>query len=135
MKTSIRALLPVLLVACLTLTACSENTVGPEIESAPAVGNATDAFGFSVVAQSLDFDEAYPLTFTRDTVSVGVTVTGYEQGQGRVELFDADGTLLYSRTLSGNVAEGTQQVMGRPARAALRFDDFTGIVALGVSAP
>ena len=99
----------------------------------PAVGNTTDSFGFAVSADEFAFEQDYVLTFTGDASQVGLSVVGYSSGTASLEVLAEDGTVLYARNLAQNVAEGAQTVTGRPASAVLRFEDYTGIVSIGIA--
>ncbi|MEM8557413.1 MAG: hypothetical protein AAGG50_06270 [Bacteroidota bacterium] len=128
---------------CVALSAgCADSVLAPDnlvpedlipAGLPPAVGNATDSFGFAVTAQDFAFEQVYPLTFTGEASTVGLTVVRYAGGEATLELLDEAGTTLYTRNLAQNVAEGTQTVPGRPARAVVRFEDYTGIVSIGVN--
>ncbi|MEM8558070.1 MAG: hypothetical protein AAGG50_09635 [Bacteroidota bacterium] len=138
--------LAALTVALFSLTlsmGCADSLVTPEAlvpedlipgGLPPAVGNATDNFGFAVTAADFAFEQDYALTFTGDATQVGLSVVGYTGGTASLELLADDGTVLYARNLAQNLAEGTQTVTGRPARAVLRFEDYSGIVSIGVAA-
>ncbi len=126
-----RVLLPVWLI----VAGCTMNETGLGTINIPTVGSQHNSFAFAVVARSLDLDRSYALTFDADSVSVGLAVTGYGNGFGSLELRDAAGHVVFSRDLTGNVAEGTSApVRARPATAHLQFGRYTGVVAIGVHA-
>jgi hypothetical protein len=119
---------------CLALVSCDDETTGPDPSGTTAVGNAPNAFGFSVVARDLAFDRSYDLNFDSDALDVGVAVVGYDGGAASFQLIGEDGLPFYSRDLAGNIAEGTAQLTGhRPMRAVIAFVGFSGIVSLSVA--
>ena len=136
-----RSLCLLALLCGLPSTACTENPARPDLPALPSisegtspiVGNAAGSFGVTVMARGLDFEESYALAFDREDARVGLTVAGYETGQAQFAVFDAEGRVLFSRTVDGNVIEGVESTVGRPARAEIRFQAFTGSVSLGVS--
>lgn len=139
--------MPARLVAALLLffaigvSACSDTMVSsspddemPPATNTPTVGSALNSFGFAVIADGFSLDETYVLDFSGDTLSLGLAVTDYQGGTASLELYGAGDALLYQKDLGRNVAQGTEQVAAQPERAVLRFEGFTGLVALGISA-
>lgn len=100
----------------------------------PVVGNASNSFGFALIADDAGIDEAYGLSFTADELSIGIAVASYRGGSGSFELVGEDGEVFYRRNLGTNIAEGTTLLSGnRPVRAVVRLDDYSGVVTVGVS--
>ncbi len=122
--------------AVLTILACGSDSTGPDngAPNVPVIGNGPNAFGFAVLADGLTLDRTYQLSFTSDSSSIGLAVSGYGGGAGTFELFDEAHALLFARPLNGNIAEGQADVrVGRPAEVRLRFTGYTGSVAIGVN--
>ncbi|MEZ4698277.1 MAG: hypothetical protein R2832_17800 [Rhodothermales bacterium] len=118
----------------LALTSCSTDSTNDGFDIPAVVGNARNSFGFSVIAKSLDADDTYTLDFECDSITVGITVAGYGGGSATLELRDAAGGLILSRDLGRAIAEGAAAIAGDPATANLQFEDYSGIVSLGIAA-
>lgn len=130
-----RYLLPVVLLL-FALAGCVDGDliVDSGEDDIPVIGNAPDAFGFTLVATEFSLDEEYVLDFSKDGLSVGLTVASYRGGTGRFELVDAAGEVFFSRDLGRNIAEGTAEVSGRtPAKAVVRLSRYSGVVTIGVA--
>ena len=127
-------LLLVLVPALLATPGCRSDATDPLGANLPAVGNAQNSFGFSVLARTLDLDRSYALVFAADSVTVGLAVVGYRAGSAEFQLLDPSGRVLFSRDLAGDIAEGNARfAAARPATARVRFSGYSGTVAIGVA--
>lgn len=118
------------------LAGCVDYTTGlPAAGSnTPVVGQAPGAFGFDVVARGWTADESYALGIDTPTITVGLTITGYRAGTGTLAVTGADGRVVFTRSLAGNVAQGSTAATGQPPFTAhLRATGYTGIIALGIA--
>jgi hypothetical protein len=127
---------PVLVCAGLLLS-CGDihltSSAGTE-RNIPAIGKAANSFGFSVLAESFSFQEEFPVTFNASPLNIGISVTGFKAGSGRLDLMGPDGTLIFTKAIGQNLAFGeTVPLATPPQKAIVSFTGFTGIVAIGVA--
>ena len=125
--------------ACALLAAaCSPSDyVGPGGYNAniPVVGANPGQFGFAVTARGWTSDQTYTPDLSTGSLQVGLSIVGYGGGTGVIAVTDADDAAVFSRSLAGNVAEGSTVVHGRPPfRVRISATGYTGVVALGVNA-
>ncbi len=129
-----RRLLALLSPLLLAMAGCQADVTGSAGSNFPAVGNARNSFGFSVLARTLDLDRSYALAFDTDSVSVGLAVAGYGAGSGEFQLLDEAGHVLFARDLGGNIAVGSAPFAApRPATARVRLSGYSAVVAIGVN--
>jgi len=100
----------------------------------PVTGNTPNAFSFVVDAKSFDYFQTHPLQISSDTVSIGLTVTGYVSGSGKIELTDGNGGLLYSKDFNGSMVSGDVIKFSIvPKSVNFYLLGFTGKVVLGLA--
>ena len=136
----VRALPLAALAAALTLAAgglaCANDPTAPAApgENMPTVGQTPGSFGLSVRARAWTTTREWSADLPA-TLSVGLSIVGYDGGTGALRLTDATGTAVYVRDLTQAGAEGSTVVRGRPPyRLQLTTTGYTGIVALGIGA-
>jgi len=109
------------------------DTPGPVL-NLPAVGNTPNSFGYSLNANLFTLEEFYPLSFSSDSLSIGITVTGYASGEGVVEILGASDSILYSMPLNHNLAIGENTLQGvLPQRIHFVYNEYSGYVAVAIS--
>jgi len=100
----------------------------------PAIGQTSGTFGFSVLARRWTADESYSADIPSPTLTVGLTITGYKGGAGTLAVLDAEGDTAFTRSLAGNVAQGSTVARGQsPFTVRVVTSNYTGTVALGVT--
>ncbi|NOY05540.1 MAG: hypothetical protein GXO82_02720 [Chlorobi bacterium] len=109
------------------------NTANPVLNT-PAVGNTPNSFGYSLNANAFTVEDFYTLSFSSDSLSIGITVTGYVSGEGMVEILGEADSVIYSMSLNRNIALGETTLHGlTPQRVHLVFNKYSGSVAVAVS--
>ncbi|MCX6151976.1 MAG: hypothetical protein NTX22_15735 [Ignavibacteriales bacterium] len=99
----------------------------------PAVVNTTNAFSFAIDAADFSFNEKYSVDFKSNSFSIGLTVSGYRNGTGHLDIYNEKDSIYYSTTLSNNIVLANDNIAGGPPhKIALKFTDFTGKVSIGI---
>lgn|GEM_PF-3085057 len=100
----------------------------------PTIGNTNDSFGLNVQAKSFTYNRLFDVSFSSDSLVVGVVVVGYQSGSGKLEIKDEDVT-FYSVTVNNNMVIGDVTLKGNvPKKISIVFTKFTGNVSVGVVA-
>ena len=101
----------------------------------PAVGNTANAFAFAVTAYNFSFSEKYPVTFNSNSIILGLTVTNFGRGNGRLDFINSGDTVYYSVPLRSNIAYGNKEVTdGTPKWIEIELSNFSGQLSIGVAA-
>lgn len=131
-------LFPVVLFSVLYFS-CNESFNDEDIRNNnsnfPAVGNTVNTFAFAVAANNFTFSEKYPVTFNSNSLTLGLTVTNFRNGDGRLDFINSGDTVYYSIPLNSNIAYGNKDVTGgTPKWIGITLSDFTGQVSIGIAA-
>ena len=100
----------------------------------PAIGNTTNSFAFAVAANNYSFSEKYLVDFNSNSLSLGLTITNYRNGNGRLELINSKDSVYYSVSLNSNIAYGSKDItLQIPKRIGVTLSNFTGQLSIGIA--
>lgn len=102
----------------------------------PAVGMNDGQFGFAVAARDWTSDQDYAPALVGGTLQIGLVIAGYTSGAGELTVTDSSGTSVFSQSLAGNVAEGSNAVAygTPPFHVRVATTRYTGMISVGISA-
>ena len=131
-------LLVLILVGCkkdLPVNPTSTNLpVDQIIANTPIIANTQNAFAFHLVATAYTSSTDYPLSFSTDSLSCAMTITGQTTGTGFLRIIDSNSSTVYSdSTLSSKIVALTQAGKGIPTNITLVFNNYTGIINFALS--
>jgi serine protease inhibitor len=129
----IRIIVSIVLV--LVLAGCKKDgTVDPAAANMPVIANTQNAFAFDLVATAYTSNAVYPLSFSTDSLSCALTITGQTAGNGSLRIVDSTSSTVYSdSTLSNKIVALTQTGKGIPKNITLEFNNYTGIINFALS--
>ena len=75
------------------------------------------------------------MTFNSSSLILGLTVTNFSNGNGRLDFINSGDTVYYSIPLNSNIALGNKDVMGgTPKWIGISLTDFSGQLSIGIVA-
>ncbi len=130
-----KIILVTLLVTTICFIGCKDDaTTNSTPSNIPVVANTTNAFSYSIVANSYSSSTDYNLTFTSDSLSCTITVTNQTLGNASVKILDSTNSIVYSDSLLSNkVVAFTQANKGIPKTLKLTFNNYTGTLIFALS--
>lgn len=100
----------------------------------PVTANTPNSFSFVVDAHSFDYSQAHQLQMNTDTVSIGLTITNFISGSGKIEISDGNGNRIYEKDFNGSMVSGEViKLTTVPKAVNLYLYSFTGKVVLGLA--
>jgi hypothetical protein len=123
------------LVITICLLGCKEDTsTNSTPANIPVIANTTNAFAFTLVANSYTSNSAYDLTFSTDSLACSITVTNQTSGNASIKILDSTSSIVYSDSLLSNkVLAFTQANKGIPKSIKLAFNNYTGTLVFALS--
>ena len=104
------------------------------IANTPMIANTHNAFVLELVATAYTSNTVYPLSFSTDSLSCSMTITGQTTGNGSLRIIDSNSSTVYSdSTLSNKIVALTQAGKGIPKNITLVFNNYTGIINFALS--
>jgi hypothetical protein len=100
----------------------------------PITANAPDSFSFIVDANSFNYAETHQVQISADSVSIGITITNYLRGSGKIVILDGSGSTIYEKDISRAMVSGEViKLPAAPKSVNLHVSDFTGKIVLGLA--
>jgi hypothetical protein len=125
------------LVITICLLGCKEDTSTNSTSTPaniPVIANTTNAFAFTLVANSYTSNSAYNLSFSTDSLSCSITVANQTSGNASLKILDSTSSIVYSDSLLSNkVLAFTQANKGIPKSIKLAFNNYTGTLVIALS--
>jgi hypothetical protein len=117
------------------LWGCKDNTsTNPTFTNYPVAANTTDAFSYTVTADSYTTTAAYDVSFSTDSLACSITVTNQTSGNASLKITDSTNATVYSDSLLTNkVLAFTQTHKGIPKNIQLAFHQYTGTLVFVLS--
>jgi len=104
------------------------------LANTPIIANTQNAFAFHLVARAYTSSTDYPLSFSSDSLSCAMTITGQTTGNGSLRIIDSNSSTVYGdSTLSNKIVALTQTGKGIPTNITLVFNNYTGIINFALS--
>lgn len=124
-----------LLAGTIFFVGCKENILTNSTSAnIPVIANTTNAFAFTLIANSYSSDIEYDLSFSTDSLSYSITVFNQTSGDGSLTILDSNNSIVYSDTLLINkVVTFTQAAKGIPKTIKLTFNNYTGTLSFTLS--
>ena len=125
----------ILLVGTIFFVGCKENILTDStFANIPVIANTTNAFAFTLVANSYTSDIEYDLSFSTDSLSYSITVFNQTSGDGSLIILDSNNSIVYSDTLLiDTVVACTQAAKGIPKTMKLTFNNYTCTLSFALS--
>ncbi len=122
--------LPVLFLSCND----SINSEDWQNSNTPAIGNTTNSFAFAIAANNFSIDDDYPVNFNTGSLSLGLAITNFRNGGGKLEFINSRDSVFYSVSLNSNMAYGNKDITGEiPAKIHISLTNFSGQLSIGVA--
>lgn len=120
----------------LAFVSCNKNETiidGGGGVNVPSVASAENTVSYYVTARNLTFAHAVPLTFTRDSLSYALSVTGYSYGKASILIY-ADSLRYRSADLVFNTNQAFTFLMRGccPDSITLTFSQFSGRISFAL---
>ncbi len=124
-----------LLAGTIFFVGCKENILTNSTSAnIPVIANTTNAFAFTLIANSYSSEIEYDLSFSTDSLSYSITVFNQTSGDGSLTILDSNNSIVYSDTLLINkVVAFTQAAKGIPKTIKLTFNNYTGTLSFALS--
>jgi hypothetical protein len=124
-----------LLVATICFVGCKEDTSTNSMSAnIPVVANTTNAFAFTLVANSYTSNAEYNLSFSTDSLSGSIMISNQTSGNASLTILDSNNSIVYSDSLLSNkVVAFTQASKGIPKIIKLAFSSYTGTLIFALS--
>ena len=127
-------LIPLLVFTVYFLGCDEDNSLNPTYSNIPVIASTSNAFAFTLVANSYSADHEYELSFTTDSLAYSIIVSVYSSGNGSVTILDSNGSNIHAESLQGNkVVAFTQTNHGIPKKVKLAFNRFSGTFNFALS--
>lgn len=124
-------LIPLVILSCNKNETIIDDGAGVNV---PNVASTQNAFGYYVTAQSFTFVQTVPLTFTCDSLSYALSISGYSYGTASILIY-ADSLRYRSSDLVFNTNQAFMFSLMRckPDSITLTFSRFSGRVSFALS--
>ena len=137
MKKYTHVLLSLSLLFLLNFSTCRKEdpvSINNPSKNIPVTANATNAFSFVVDAQYFNYSNTQQLQFNADTLSIGITVSGFASGNGAIIIKDGKDAAIYQRDLdSGLVLGEVISLITMPKSLSLNLNNFSGKITIAVA--
>ncbi len=99
----------------------------------PVIADSANSFAFTVDAQLFSYTVSLPLQFKNvTTLNSGFVIKDFQNGSGRVIIYDSTNAILLDQKISGPLVYGNQsELFTEPKKISISFTNFTGNVTMG----
>jgi len=132
--------LPLLLLAFLTsckdsgTVSVHDNTKITTTKNTPVTANVPNSYSFVVSANAYSYNETNAVQMNADTLSIGITVTNFENGSGSFVIKDSSDTIIYQKDFNGSAVIAEIMPVTRVLKSViLNLSNFTGNVVIGLA--
>ncbi len=137
MKKLVQTLLVISVLSVLSFYSCKKSdiiSVDNPAANTPVVVNTSNAFSFTVDANSFNYSETHNLQFSADTLSVAITVSGYVSGTGNIEIEDSKGASIYQKDLTNStIFVDVFKLVTMPKTLIFNLSHFTGKAVISIA--
>ncbi|MGA7723609.1 MAG: hypothetical protein WCA84_20755 [Ignavibacteriaceae bacterium] len=117
-----------------TSTNLTEDSGTNSTMNIPVTGDVQNSFSFTVNAHSFDYSQTQGIQINANTLSIGITVTNFVSGSGKIIIEDGNGATVYEKDINGAMVSGSVlQLTAVPKIVYLNLNSFTGEVVIGLS--
>jgi len=100
----------------------------------PVTGNVPNSYSFVVDARSFNYAQSNGVQINADTLTIGITVTNFISGSGRIVITDGNGVSIYEKNINGAMVSGNVlQLTAMAKTVTLNLNNFTGNIVIGLS--
>jgi hypothetical protein len=127
-----------LLTITICLWGCKEDgtsiNINPTSANIPVIACTTNAFTYTLVANSFTSTTTYNVVFSTDSLVCSTTVTNQTSGNASLKISDSTGAIVYSdSSLTNKVLAFTLAQKGIPKNIQMTFTNYTGTLVFALS--
>jgi serine protease inhibitor len=125
-----------LLAITICLWGCKKDDtiINPTSANIPVIASTTNAFTYTLVANSFTSTTTYNVAFSTDSLACSTTVTNQTSGNASLKISDSTSAIVYSdSSLTNKVLAFTQAHKGIPKTIQVTFTNYTGTLVFALS--